>query len=76
MELKLDSGEKRVVRKGDSFVQRATMHTGRNVTEGGGVCKLLGSAVPCVRPLEVGERELEEEWKEGGVGGVVMVEQG
>ncbi|KAL8737329.1 MAG: hypothetical protein Q9181_001785 [Wetmoreana brouardii] len=63
MELSLDSGETRILHKGDSFVQRATMHTGRNVTPDEGVLKLLGSAVPCVVPVEVGVLKLEEEWR-------------
>ncbi|KAI4283251.1 MAG: hypothetical protein L6R38_002293 [Xanthoria sp. 2 TBL-2021] len=62
-ELSLDSGETRTLHAGDSFVQRATMHTGKNVTPNGGALKLLGSAVPCVIPVEVGEHKLEEEWK-------------
>ncbi|KAL9639607.1 MAG: hypothetical protein Q9204_001017 [Flavoplaca sp. TL-2023a] len=63
MELKLDSGETRILHQGDSFVQRATMHTGRNVTPGEGLLRLLGSAVPCVVPVEVGGCKLEEEWR-------------
>ncbi|KAL8992187.1 MAG: hypothetical protein Q9169_007299 [Polycauliona sp. 2 TL-2023] len=63
MELQLDSGETEVLHQGDSFVQRATMHTGRNVTPGEGVLKLLGSAIPCVVPVEVGGLKLEEEWR-------------
>lgn len=33
MELTLDSGEKRVARKGDMVVQRGTMHSWRNPSE-------------------------------------------
>lgn len=65
MELSLDSGETRTLHAGDSFVQRATMHTGRNVTPNNGVLKLLGSAVPCVIPVEAGSHKLEEEWRTG-----------
>jgi len=32
-ELVLDSGEKKLMRKGDVFVQRGTAHSWRNVTE-------------------------------------------
>lgn len=35
IELVLDSGETKVLRRGDSCVQRGTMHAWRNVSEGG-----------------------------------------
>lgn len=44
VELSLDSGEKKRVKKGDTVVQRATMHAWKNVTDpnvGGGWSRLL-----------------------------------
>jgi quercetin dioxygenase-like cupin family protein len=42
LELYLDSGEKRIVRTGDSIVQRGTMHCWKNVTANGGWAKAAG----------------------------------
>ncbi|KAF2158832.1 hypothetical protein M409DRAFT_30704 [Zasmidium cellare ATCC 36951] len=62
IELTLDSGEQRIVRKGDSIVQRGTMHQWRNVTPDNGVARLLGVAVASEEPVKVGEKELGTEW--------------
>ncbi|KAK4495177.1 hypothetical protein PRZ48_013504 [Zasmidium cellare] len=62
IELTLDSGEMKVVRKGDSIVQRGTMHHWRNVTPSGGVARLLGVAVAAEESVRIGGRELGTEW--------------
>jgi len=41
IELVLDSGETKVMTRGDVCVQRATMHAWRNVTEGDGWGRML-----------------------------------
>ncbi|KAG4033744.1 hypothetical protein MFRU_004g02470 [Monilinia fructicola] len=41
IQLELDSGEKRIMRRGDVCVQRATNHAWRNVTEGQGWARML-----------------------------------
>ncbi|TGZ80095.1 hypothetical protein EX30DRAFT_364867 [Ascodesmis nigricans] len=41
VELELDSGEKRRVRRGDTVVQRATMHKWRNISENDGWARML-----------------------------------
>lgn len=63
IELELDSGEKRVMRRGDCSVQRGTMHLWRNrsATEWARMMYVLQEA----RPVVVGGRELGEDY---GVG--------
>ncbi|ESZ98501.1 hypothetical protein SBOR_1163 [Sclerotinia borealis F-4128] len=41
IELELDGGEKRLMKRGDVCVQRATNHAWRNVTEGGGWARMM-----------------------------------
>ncbi|KAI9642025.1 hypothetical protein NHQ30_009896 [Ciborinia camelliae] len=41
IQLELDSGEKRLMQRGDVCVQRATNHAWRNVTEGGGWARMM-----------------------------------
>ncbi|KAF7870334.1 hypothetical protein EAF04_004080 [Stromatinia cepivora] len=41
IELELDSGEKKIMRRGDLCVQRATNHLWRNVTEGEGWARMM-----------------------------------
>lgn len=57
LELHLDSGEKRVLRAGDSVVQRAGMHKWVNSTENGGWARMLGFTQSVVEPVRVGGRE-------------------
>lgn len=68
VELELDSGQKRVMNRGDVCVQRATNHAWRNITPGDGWAsmmfvliasekvlvggKVLGEAIPEVGGLE------------------------
>lgn len=60
VEIKLDSGEKRVLRKCDSFVQRATMHEWSNPYEEW--AKLAIFVQACAEPVVVGGKELRAEW--------------
>lgn len=67
IELVLDSGETRVMRRGDVSIQRGTNHLWRNrsATEWGRMLYVLQEA----RPLEVGGKKLGEEYGVG-MGGV------
>lgn len=61
LSFELDSGEKRIMRRGDVSVNRATVHTWRNVTpmeEQGGLARMLYVLLP-IEPLKVGPHELE-----------------
>ncbi|KAK5164266.1 uncharacterized protein LTR77_009960 [Saxophila tyrrhenica] len=62
LELHLDSGEKRVLKQGDSVIQRAGMHKWVNITENGGWARTLGFAQPVVEPAVVGGKELKGEF--------------
>lgn len=62
IELLLDSGEMKVLKAGDTIVQRGTMHQWNNVTPNGGVAKLFGVAVTSKEPIAVGGKELSTEW--------------
>ncbi|OJD24515.1 hypothetical protein ACJ73_04123 [Blastomyces percursus] len=59
LELLLDSGESRVLRKGDVFVQRATMHRWKNLSSTEPVTMVV-FIQPCA-PLDVAGKLLEEE---------------
>ncbi|RLL94109.1 hypothetical protein CFD26_103131 [Aspergillus turcosus] len=52
IEVELDSGEKRLLKRGDVVVQRATNHAWRNVTPDRGWARMLYVLTPC-RPFEV-----------------------
>ncbi|BAE63210.1 unnamed protein product [Aspergillus oryzae RIB40] len=52
VELLLDSGEKRLLKRGDVAVQRATNHAWRNVTPNEGWSRMLYVLTPC-QPVEV-----------------------
>lgn len=60
VEIRLDSGEKRVLKKGDSIVQRATMHEWSNPFEEW--AKLAVFVQACNEPVVVGGKELRAEW--------------
>lgn len=62
VELHLDSGETRTMTAGDTIVQRATMHSWKNVSPNGGKVRMMAMAQPIVAPLEVGGKKLETEW--------------
>lgn len=64
IELTLDSGESeevRVLRTGDTMVQRATMHCWRNVSETEW-CRMVFVMMP-VEEVVVGGKVLEEEYR-------------
>ncbi|KAK4609067.1 Cupin-domain-containing oxidoreductase srdD [Fulvia fulva] len=63
MELHLDSGEMKVVKAGDTIVQRGTMHMWKNVTPEGGKVRMVAVAQPIAGPIEVGGKKLETEWR-------------
>ncbi|OAX82518.1 hypothetical protein ACJ72_03128 [Emergomyces africanus] len=59
LELLLDSGESKILRKGDAFVQRATMHKWKNMSSTEPVAMVIFTQ-PCA-PLEVAGKLLKEE---------------
>lgn len=59
IELELDSGEMKVLRKGDVFVQRATMHAWHNRSKTKSANMVV--FIQPVAPLEVAGKPLEEE---------------
>lgn len=52
IELLLDSGEKRLLRRGDVAIQRATNHAWKNVTADGGWARMLYVLIPA-QPLHI-----------------------
>jgi quercetin dioxygenase-like cupin family protein len=62
IEMHLDSGEKRTLKAGDSLVQRATMHSWRNVTPDGGWARWVVFIQAVEKPVKVGELELDGQW--------------
>ncbi|KAK3700321.1 hypothetical protein LTR37_016025 [Vermiconidia calcicola] len=58
LELHLDSGEKIIMKAGDSVVQRAGMHRWVNITPNDGWARILGTAQSVVEPVEVGGKKL------------------
>ena len=58
LELHLDSGEKRVLKAGDSVVQRAGMHKWINKTENDGWARMLGFTQSIPGPVEVAGKKL------------------
>lgn len=68
IELVLDSGETRVMKRGDVSVQRGTNHAWRNrsATEWGRMLYVLQEA----KPLEIGGKTLKEDYGGEGMGGI------
>jgi quercetin dioxygenase-like cupin family protein len=64
--LVLDSGEERLLKRGDLVIQRATMHAWRNTSETGWA-RMLYILQPA-KPLVVGGKEMGEDY--GGIVGV------
>jgi len=60
MELILDSGETRIMRRGDVCVQRGTMHAWKNVTANEGWARMLFSLVAAEKVV-VGGKGLGED---------------
>lgn len=52
VELSLDSGERRILKRGDVAVQRATNHAWKNVTPDNGCARMLYVLTPC-QPVQV-----------------------
>ncbi|KAK3697138.1 hypothetical protein LTR37_017634 [Vermiconidia calcicola] len=63
LEFHLDSGEKIVMKAGDSVVQRAGMHRWVNVTPSDGWARMLAFAQPVVEPVEVGAKKLVTDFR-------------
>ena len=61
VELELDGGEVRRVRKGDLVVQRGTVHKWTNVTPNGGWLKIF-FVTQGIQPVEVNGETLKEYW--------------
>ena len=61
VELELDDGVVRRVRKGDLVVQRGTVHKWTNVTPNGGWLKMF-FVTQGSKPVEVNGKELNEDW--------------
>jgi quercetin dioxygenase-like cupin family protein len=60
VELSLDSGETRIMKRGDMCVQRATNHAWKNVTENEGWARMMFVLVSSEKVV-VGGKELGEE---------------
>ncbi|OCK84026.1 cupin domain-containing protein [Lepidopterella palustris CBS 459.81] len=65
VELILDSGEKRVLKRGDVAVQRGTVHQWRNVSETGW-SRMMYVLQPCVIVEDGGKKAAEELEKQTG----------
>ncbi|CZR54891.1 related to Cupin domain protein [Phialocephala subalpina] len=59
LEIQLDSGEMRIMNRGDVCVQRATMHAWKNITENGGWARMMFVLVSSEKVV-VGGQELGE----------------
>lgn len=62
IEIHLDSGEKKVIRAGDSLVQRNTMHKWVNVTPENGHAQIVAFLQAVEEPMEIGDKKLYAEW--------------
>lgn len=62
VEIHLDSGEKKVVKAGDSIVQRATMHKWVNATPNNGWARLVVFIQSAANAVHIGEKNLVGEW--------------
>ena len=67
VELVLDSGEARVMKRGDIAIQRGTNHAWRNVTPGDGWARML-YVLQEAKPIIVEGERLEEDY--GSMGGI------
>lgn len=62
VECTLDSGETRLLKAGDSIVQRATMHKWKNVTPNNGRVQCVAFIQAAAEPLQIGDKILGHEW--------------
>ena len=60
IEITLDSGESRLLRRGDVVVQRATMHKWRNASKTE-PARLIYFIVDCTQPILAGGEELKKD---------------
>ncbi|KAI9708378.1 MAG: hypothetical protein M1820_004082 [Bogoriella megaspora] len=67
VELVLDSGETKLMKRGDIAIQRGTNHAWRNVTPNGGWARML-YVLQEAKPVLIDGRELGEDY--GGISGV------
>lgn len=61
LEITLDSGEVRVLKRGDTLVQRGPMHKVKNITPDNAWAAMFFVALDA-RPIQIGEKTLKEEW--------------
>ncbi len=59
MEQELDSGEKKIMHRGDVCVQRGTNHAWRNITENGGWARMM-FVLLAAEKVTVGGKDLGE----------------
>jgi mannose-6-phosphate isomerase-like protein (cupin superfamily) len=62
IEIHLDSGEMKVVKTGDSIVQRATMHKWVNVTPNNGWARWVVFIQAAADAVHIGDKMLVSEW--------------
>jgi hypothetical protein len=62
MELILESGEKKLLKVGDTMVQRATMHQWRNPSSTEW-CRMVCVMVPIEEGFEIGGKKAETEFR-------------
>jgi glyoxylate utilization-related uncharacterized protein len=62
VELILESGERRIMKQGDTIVQRATMHQWRNAGGDGEWCRMVWVQLP-IQDFDVNGKKLEEEYR-------------
>ncbi|KAF2489322.1 hypothetical protein BU16DRAFT_178634 [Lophium mytilinum] len=62
IEMHLDSGEKRVLKPGDSIVERATMHKWINVTPDNGWARWVAFIQSAADAVDIGGKKLVGEW--------------
>ena len=62
VELELDNGVKRVLKAGDTIVQRGTVHRWRNVSPADGWLRMYFVAIDS-KPILIAGKELPEEWR-------------
>ncbi|KAK3067689.1 hypothetical protein LTR53_015294 [Teratosphaeriaceae sp. CCFEE 6253] len=63
LEARLEGGEVRVLKAGDSMVQRGTMHRWKNITPNNGWAKAAAFAAAIQQPFEIAGATLETEFR-------------
>ena len=62
VELELDNGLKRVLKAGDTIVQRGTVHRWRNISKADGWLRMYFVTID-TKPILIEGKELPEEWR-------------